>query len=113
MGIDWLVTGVEREFCLELISKILSHENHETTELDEAQEVGCVILMARQDTTKVLQPGEQPLDSPASLVTAQCPTVLRDRAYPIGAMRGDQFDSVLIEGIVQFVAVIGFVADQS
>ena len=38
---------------LELISK-MSYENHETTKMDEAQIVGDVILVARQDATKVL-----------------------------------------------------------
>ena len=56
--------------CLERISKIPPHEDREATELDKAQEIGRVILVARQDATKVLQPGEQPLDFPASLVTA-------------------------------------------
>jgi hypothetical protein len=64
------VTAGGAHDLLELISKILSHENRETTELDEAQEVGGMILMSRQDTAKVLQPSEQPLDFPAALVTA-------------------------------------------
>src|ERR1039457_5563589 len=69
--------------------------------------------MARQDTTKVLQPSEQPLDFPAALVTAQCPTVLRDRANSIGSVRSDQLDSLLLQLGIKFVAVVGLVPDQS
>ena len=69
--------------------------------------------MARQDTTKVLQPCEQPLDFPASLVTTQCPTVLRDRAGSVGTVRCDQLNSLLLQLGIEFVAVVGLVPDQS
>ena len=78
----------ERE-CLELISKILPHEYHEATEVDEAEEVGGVILMARQDAAKLLQPGKQSLDFPAPLVATQRTAVLSDGFNPVGAMRSD------------------------
>ena len=78
----------------------------------KAQEIGGVILMSTQDTAKVLQPREQPLNLPAPLVAAQCPTVLGCRGYSIVAMRGDQLDALFFKLGVQFVAVVGLVPDQ-
>jgi len=72
-----------------------------------------VILMAGQDTTKVLQPGEQPLDFPAALVPAQCATNLRNRADSIGTVWCDQLNSLLLQLGIEFVAVVGLVSDQS
>ena len=98
---------------MELISKIISHENHKATQVYKAQEIGDVILMAAEDTAKVLQPSEQPLDLPAPFVAAQGPTVLGRRLDPIAAVRGDQLDTLLLKRGVQFVAVTGFVANHS
>ena len=69
--------------------------------------------MARQDTTKVLQPSEQPLDFPAPFVAAQDSTVLGGGLDPIGTVRCDQFDALALERSVQFIAVVGLVPDQS
>src|ERR1035438_648935 len=69
--------------------------------------------MSRQDATKVLQPGEQPLDFPAPLVAAQCPTVLRDRADSFGAMWGNHCDPLLRKLGIEFIAIVRLVTDQS
>jgi len=69
--------------------------------------------MARQDAAKVLQPGKEPLDLPAALVATQCPTVLRGGADSIGSVRRDQLDSLLLKLGIKFIAVVGFIPDQS
>lgn len=79
----------------------------------EAEEVGHVILVATQDTAKVLKQSEQSLDFPAPLVAAQSSTVLGRRLVSITAMRGNQLDALLFEIGVQFVAFVGLIPDQS
>ena len=54
---------------LEPISKS-SEKDNEAGELDKAEEVLSVILPADKDATLPLYPGEEPLDEPASHVTA-------------------------------------------
>ena len=47
-----------------------SEEDNEAGELDKAEEVLSVVLPADEDATLPLYPGEEPLDEPASRVTA-------------------------------------------
>jgi len=54
---------------LEPISKS-SEKDNEAGELDKAEEVLGVVLPADKDATLPLYPGEEPLDEPASHVTA-------------------------------------------
>ena len=54
---------------LEPVSKS-SEEDNEAGELDKAEEVLSVVLPADEDATLPLYPGEEPLDEPASHVTA-------------------------------------------
>ncbi len=98
---------------LEPISKIMSHEYREATELDKAQEIGGVMLMARQNATEVLQPGKQSLDLPSPFVSTQCPAVLRHGPGPIAPMRGDQLDALLFQLGIELVTVVGLISDQS
>ncbi len=81
--------------------------------MDEAQVVGDVILVARQDATKVLQPSKQSLDLPATLVTSKRATVLRGRSSAVAFMRGDQFNTLGSELGVELVTVVGAIPDQS
>jgi CheY-like chemotaxis protein len=60
---------VENTDCLEPISK-LSEEDNEAGELDKAEEVLSVVVPADEDATLPLYSGEEPLDEPASRVTA-------------------------------------------
>jgi hypothetical protein len=58
--------------CLKLLEPIskLSEEDNEAGELDKAEEVLSVVLPADEDATLPLYPGKEPLDEPASRVTA-------------------------------------------
>ena len=59
-----------------------------------------------------MQPGEQPLDFPAAAVTPQGAAILR--FGPFLPVRGDHFDAPsFFQSGVKFVAVAGFVADQT
>jgi len=55
---------------LEAVSKILSHEDDDTTEMNEAKPVLHFVFMASYQSAKVLQPSEQALDTPPFAITA-------------------------------------------
>src|SRR5213595_3552225 len=60
---------------LEPISKLLQ-EHGDRCQLHNTQEVGGVILPADQQAALPLQPGEEPLDEPATVVPPQVAPVL-------------------------------------
>ena len=101
-------------FCLriaETLSKS-SEEDNEAGELDKAEEVLSVVFPADEDATLPLYPGEEPLDEPASHVTAQPSPILRGRLDAIGTMRCDHLNAVVSQLPIQRIAVIGAIADQ-
>jgi hypothetical protein len=55
--------------CVEPISKSFE-EDDEAGQLDKAEEIVGVVLPANEDPALPLNPGEEPLDEPASHVTA-------------------------------------------
>src|ERR1044071_6622 len=72
-----------------------------------------MVLVTHQYPTKVLQPGKQPLDLPASLVPTQAAPVLRRRLFAVRLMRGNQLHLLLSQLFVQWVRVVSLIADQS
>ena len=61
----------------------------------EAQEVGDMILVTREDATELLQPGKQSLNFPAPAIAAQRAAVLGRGLAAVGPMRSDQLDAFL------------------
>ena len=80
--------------------------------MKEAGEVGGAPFVPGDQTTRVLQPGEEPFDAPPSTITAEGAAVLGD-VDAVAAMRGDQLNPAVRELAVEAVAVIGSVADQA
>jgi hypothetical protein len=66
-----------------------------------------------QQAAEVFQPCEQPLDFPPAFVTPEFSPVLAVRSCAITTVRRDQLDSVLGKLIVQSVAVIPLIGNQS
>ena len=62
---------------------------------------------------KVLQPGKQPLNLPAISIPSQRPSILGARLLAVGLMRSDQFNPLLAQSLVQRIAVVGSISDQS
>jgi len=48
----------------------MSKQDADASEMDEAEEVFNVSLVADDESAKVVEPGEEPLDTPASSVPA-------------------------------------------
>jgi len=100
-----------RSRVIEPVSKIAKHDFH-AAEADHAEEVLDVVLPARDQAAKIVQPGEEPLYRPASSITTQGASIL-SRVLPVSAMGRDHLDVVLCpQVVVQGIAVVGFVSNQ-
>src|SRR5438045_12717 len=81
--------------------------------MDETLEIVGVIFIAYYQSAKVEKPGKESLNFPAPRETAQRTTVLSFDA-PVAFVGGNHFGAVVLHQLlVQAVAVIGLVADQS
>jgi len=58
----------------------MPQEDDGASELDHPEEIFWVVFPANDGATKVMKPGEQALDFPATPVAAQNPAVLRRSA---------------------------------
>ena len=66
------------------------------------------------ESAEVEQPADGAFHGPTTLVAAKGATVLGDVFnFSIGSMRGDHFDSFVGQHLIQRVAVVGFVSDDS
>jgi hypothetical protein len=92
----------------------MPQQDAEASEADEAEEVLGVAIPAGRDAAVVEEPGEQPLDLPASPVAAQHPAVLGVRTLAVRAMRRDQLDSSLLaKARVERIAVVSTVSNKT
>jgi len=72
------------------------------------------MLPTNDDAAIVMQPSKQAFDLPASAIASQGSAVLRERPRAVRIVRGDHLHTVVIpQALVETIAVIGAVADQS
>lgn len=76
---------------VEVISE-LPQEDEDAAEVEEAEEVLHLHLVAGDETTEVLKPGEKPLYLPAAPVSTQLTFILSLRLAP-STVRGNQLHS--------------------
>jgi hypothetical protein len=95
---------------LEVFSKILTQQNDDTAEVNQAQEIDCVALVAHDQAAEVLQPGEEAFDLPAAAIAPEWAAIL-GFAFPPTAMGRNQLDPIRRKCCVKRVAVVGAVAD--
>lgn len=67
----------------------------------------CVIFVASDDSTEILQPRVQSFHFPSLPIPPQWSSVLSPRAHPVGLMRRDHFNATLFQPLVQGIGVIG------
>ena len=79
--------------------------------LHETQEVGGVVLPTNQQPPLPLQPRKEPFNEPAALIAPQAAAVL-GLEFSIGAMRRDHLHPLLLQVVIEPIAVIRFVANQ-
>ena len=69
--------------------------------------------MANLYPSEVLQPGKQAFDFPTSFVSSQDTTILGSRLLAVGLMRSDQLNSLFVQTLIERVAIIRSVTNQS
>ena len=92
----------------------MPQEDDGAGELHHPEEIFWVVLPASDDATIIMEPSKKTLDFPAATVAAQRATILRDGFAAVPAVRRDQFHAQMFaDPLIQRIAVVGFVADQS
>src|SRR5437588_204164 len=80
--------------------------------MDEAEIIFIVIIEARGNAAKVLQPCNQAFDLPSAFITTQCSAILRGRFLSIRLMWRNHLDTFFKQLQVERIGIIGFVANQ-
>src|SRR5262249_17391085 len=96
---------------LEPISKS-PEEDNEASELYEAEEVLGVVFPTDEDAALPLNPSKEALHEPASHIAAQPSPILRGRLASVAAMRRDHLDAVLAQLLIEWIAIVGAIANQ-
>src|SRR6266852_2613979 len=92
----------------------MPQEDYSASKLNHPEEIIWVVLPANDDATIIMEPSKQTLDFPPTTVAAQRAAVLGDRSTAVPAVRRDQFHTELFAyPLIQRIAVVGFIADQS
>src|SRR5688572_4755938 len=69
--------------------------------------------MTHLNSSKVLQPGKQTLNLPASFVSPQDSPILRGRFLAVGFVRCNHLNSLLLQTCIERVTIIRSVTNQS
>src|SRR5919106_924329 len=69
--------------------------------------------MTHLNSSKVLQPGKQAFDFPASFISSQDTAILRSRLLAVGFMRSDHLNSLFLQTLIKRVAIVRSVTNQS
>src|SRR5512134_3624167 len=91
----------------------MPQQDADASELEEAEEVLGVSLVAGDESAEVLEPGEEALDLPAPAVAAEGTAVLGLELAAPEVGRDELDASLLPQPRIEAVAVVGTVADQS
>src|SRR5258707_14047727 len=92
----------------------MPQEDDGASELNHPEEIFWVVFPANDGATKIMEPGEQALDFPATPVAAQNAAVLRasgDEHEFVG--RNDLHAESFVDALVHRIAVVSAVADHS
>jgi hypothetical protein len=90
----------------------LAEENEGAGEMEKAEEVLGLALVAGDEAPEAMEPGEESLYHPAPPVAPQLPAILRLAAAP--TMWSNQLHATLVpEPLIESVAVVGLVPDES
>src|SRR5215204_7279894 len=80
--------------------------------MNKTEKIIQMIFVTNNDSSVILYPGKKSFHLPTSLISAKLATVLRFRFLSVPFMRRDQRDSKISQFRVQWVRIIGFIADQ-
>lgn len=80
--------------------------------MNKTEKIIQMIFVTNDDSSVILYPGKKSFHFPAPLISAKFATVLRFRLLSISLMRRDHLDSKCRKFCVQWIGIIGFIADQ-
>lgn len=92
--------------------KSLPKQDEDATQVDEAEVVERVALIAYDQAAEVAQPREEALHLPIPLVAAQWATFLGLGAFPAAPVRRDHLDPQLHERLVERTSIVGPIPDE-
>ena len=98
---------------LEAVSQILAQQNLDAAEVDEAEVVFGVVLVAGEDAPEVLQPGVEAFYLPAAAVATKDSAILGGGLFASPAMGSNHLDALGGKLLIERIAVVGFVTDQT
>ncbi len=81
--------------------------------MNESGESLMTTIPAGQGSLVLVHPREQTLDLPSTAVTPECTAVLRRRSNAVLAMRGNQFDSLGCQLLIERITVVGTIPHNS
>jgi hypothetical protein len=90
----------------------MPQKNHRAREMQKSAEIRSAPFVPGDEPTGVLEPGKETFDFPAALVAAQLPAILR-QMHPVRPVGGDHLDAARGERLVEAIAVVGGIANQS
>ena len=81
--------------------------------MDKTKKVFSVILITNNETTEIMQPSEQPFDTPSFGIPTQWSAVLGFWFHSVNLMRRNYFDTILLKFIIERIRVIRSITDES
>ena len=96
---------------LEPISKITQQDDN-ASKLQHAEKIISMIFPTGNQSSEIMQPGEQALHFPSASIASQYPSILGFRFLAVYFMRSDKLGSIqLAKPVVQWIAVVCFIAN--
>lgn len=90
----------------------MPEEDYSAAEVEESSEVFSMIFPPDDETSEVVEPGEESLDLPTSFVSTERSSILC-AANTVPPIRCDHFGPILVrEFVIERVAIVGFVPDE-
>ena len=81
--------------------------------MDKTKKVFSVILITNNETTEIMQPSEQPFDTPSFGIPTQWSAVLGFWFNSVNLMRRNYFDTILLKFIIERIRVIRSITNES
>jgi len=91
----------------------MPQQDHDTSEMNESLKILDMVFVADHESSEVVKPREEAFHFPAALVATKLAPVL-GFDFAVAPVGGDQIDlPIAVKVFGEFVAVVGFIPDQS
>ena len=90
-----------------------TQQNHSASEMNETGKVMVVVIPACQDAAVFVEPCEGAFDLPTAAVATKFSAVLSGGSLSAAPVRGNHFNSVLCQLLIERITVVGTIPDKS